>query len=126
VVLGRGVPRGDLITTYHVVVCDSPLDGKSGRDSCLSNGGSLLSRFSLDSMDYNIDENGWFSRKSIKLGSPKTGWLLFKKLSDKLKNQSVYRFHSKFEFKIKKPVKNRSMNRKTLGFLFFSSPNLKN
>jgi hypothetical protein len=98
VVLGRGVPRGDLITTYHVVVCDSPLDGKSGRDSCLSNGGSLLSRFSLDSMDYNIDENGWFSRKSIKLGSSKTGWLLFKKLSDKLKNQSVYRFHSKFEF----------------------------
>jgi hypothetical protein len=40
VVSGRGMPRGDLITMCHVVVCDPPSDNESGRDPCLSNGGS--------------------------------------------------------------------------------------
>jgi hypothetical protein len=44
---GRGVPRGNLITMCHMVVCDSPSDDELGRDHCLSDDGSPLSRLSL-------------------------------------------------------------------------------
>jgi hypothetical protein len=47
VVSGRGVPRGNLITMCHMVVCDSPSDDESGQDHCLSDDESPLSRLSL-------------------------------------------------------------------------------
>jgi hypothetical protein len=42
VVSGRGMPRGDLITMCHVVVCDPPSDNESGRDPCLSDATSRV------------------------------------------------------------------------------------